>query len=351
MNQFKETFRSSTEDYLIVAEAGLNHNGDLNLAFQMIDAAKNAGAHAIKFQTFKASEFCGDPDQLFTYKSQGVEITESMLEMFQRYELKAENWLEIKKYCDKREIVFFSTPQNISDLELLLPLKIPFIKIGSDDLTNIPLIENFATHGIPLILSSGMSDAEKIEEALSAAGYYSAKPVALLVCTSLYPTEPGETNLLRLSTLRQKYPDLCIGFSDHTQGSVAAVASIGLGATIFEKHFTLDKSLPGPDHWFSPDPVELKSWVESIKNGFLSLGSGVLEPANRELEMIKMARRSVLTLSSIAKGEELTLQNVGLRRPGGGMTPTQFKGILGKFAARDLPASHLINFGDFDESY
>lgn len=350
MNQFSEIFKSSTDDYLIVAEVGLNHNGDLDLVFKMIDEAKSAGAHAIKFQTFKATEFCGDPNQLFTYKSQGIEKTESMLEMFQRYELKAESWAEIKEYCDKREIVFFSTPQNISDLELLLPLGIPYIKIGSDDLTNIPLIENFATHGVPLILSSGMSDADKIEEALSAAGYYDGKPVALLVCTSLYPTEPAETNLLRISTLREKYPELCIGFSDHTQGSVAAVASVGLGAKIFEKHFTLDKGLPGPDHWFSPDPVELKLWVESIKNGFLTLGNGLLEPANRELDMIKLARRSVLTLSSISKGEEFTLQNVGLRRPGGGMTPSQFKGILGKYAVRDLPASYLLDMGDFNES-
>jgi N-acetylneuraminate synthase/N,N'-diacetyllegionaminate synthase len=272
-----------------------------------------------------------------------------MLEMFQRYELKAESWAEIKKYCDKRDIVFFSTPQNISDLQLLLPLDIPYIKVGSDDLTNIPLIENFSTHGIPLILSSGMSDAEKIEEALSAAGYYTGKPVALLVCTSLYPTEPAETNLLRLSTLREKYPDLCIGFSDHTQGNVAAVTAVGLGAKIFEKHFTLDKDLPGPDHWFSPDPVELKSWIDSIKNSFLSLGNGLLEPANRELEMIKLARRSVLTLSSIYKGEEFTLQNLGLRRPGGGMSPSQLKVILGKYAARDLPASHLLEVEDCNE--
>ena len=248
----------------IIAEVGINHNGSIDTALQMIEVAKRAGADAVKFQTFRASEFVGDPDQQFTYRSQGRQVNESMLAMFTRYELPSAAWVGIKAECDRQGIIFMSTPQNRSDLDLLLEVGLPAVKIGSDDFTNLPLIRSYAQTGLPMILSCGMSDLSEVHQALDAAGGFDGYPVALLLCTSQYPTPPIDVNLRKLRTLQGAFPGLVTGFSDHTQGPLAASLAVALGAAIFEKHFTLDHDQPGPDHWFSEDPVGLESWVQEF---------------------------------------------------------------------------------------
>lgn len=330
----------------VIAEVGINHNGELPKALEMIRVAKASGADCVKFQTFAAKEFCGDPTQMFTYSSQGKQVTESMLAMFQRYELPRAAWREIKQECDRHEIVFMSTPQNRSDLDVLLEVGVPAIKVGSDDFTNLPLIRSYAQTGLPLILSCGMSDLAEVHQALDAAGALDGYPLALLLCTSQYPTPPADVNVRKLKTLQAAFPGLVTGFSDHTQGPLAASLAVALGAVIFEKHFTLDQNLPGPDHWFSENPASLALWVESIRKSTVMLGSELVRPTKAELEMRKIARRSVVALSAIAKGELLTATNVGLRRPGHGLPPSFLEQVLGAKAARDLAAGDVLNVGD-----
>lgn len=332
-----------------VAEVGINHNGELPLAFRMIDAAKAAGADAVKFQTFKAEEFCGDPDQTFTYKSQGKAVTESMLRMFQRYEFPPETWRAIKAHCADVGITFFSSPQNASDLELLQQVGVPAIKVGSDDFTNLPLLRSFAAAGLPLILSCGMSDMAEVHQALEAVGWFEGNSIALLLCTSQYPTPPEDVNLAKLTTLQQAFPRLLVGFSDHTQGALAAALAVARGARIFEKHFTLDHNFPGPDHWFSEEPAGLADWIQAIRNADVLLGSPYLRPTTSEREMRLLARRSVVALRNIARGEVLDQTNTGLRRPGGGLPPSMVDRVWGLQAARDIKKGERLTLGDMQK--
>lgn len=329
-----------------IAEVGINHNGDLALAKRMIDAAKAAGADAVKFQTFKAEEFCGDPGQTFTYQSQGQTVTESMLGMFQRYEFPPEAWQEIKSHCEVVGITFFSTPQNRSDLDLLMGIGVPAVKVGSDDFTNLPLLRDYAETGLPLILSCGMSDLAEVHQALDAVGWFDGYPVALLLCTSQYPTPPEDVNIVKLTTLQQAFPGLLVGFSDHTQGPLAAALAVARGARVFEKHFTLSHDLPGPDHWFSEEPDGLAEWIATIHSSAVLLGSPFVRPTKAELDMRKLARRSIVALRDISLGERLDKDNLGLRRPGGGLQPDMINKILGLSATRDISKGELLSLGD-----
>lgn len=329
-----------------IAEVGINHNGDLAIAKRMIDAAKAAGADAVKFQTFKAEEFCGDQNQTFTYQSQGKQVTESMLEMFRRYEFPPESWHEIKAHCGAVGITFFSTPQNPSDLELLLKIGVPALKVGSDDFTNLPLIRSYIKSRLPLILSCGMSDLAEVHQALEAANWFDGYPVALMLCTSQYPTPPMDVNIAKLTTLQQAFPGLLVGFSDHTQGPLAAALAVSRGARIFEKHFTLDKGMPGPDHWFSEDPAGLTDWIASIRTADIMLGSPLITPTNAERQMRLIARRSVVALRDIKPGETFDGANTGLRRPGGGLSPDFIDNVIGLTATREIKKGERLSLGD-----
>lgn len=250
---------------VVIAEAGLCHNGDIERALEMVRVAADAGCDIVKFQTFKAREFCQPSDPLF--------------HEFKRSELPESAWALLKAECVKNDIGFLSTPQNRSDLDILIATGIDAIKVGSDDFCNVPLLNDYASEGLPMILSCGMSSMEDVYAALSATD---AVPRALLVCTSLYPCKTRYANLARITTLRE-FHDLPIGFSDHTQGVLAASVAVGLGACIFEKHFTLDRSLPGPDHWYAADPAELSDYVRVIHTAYLAVGDGIVEPSAMEL--------------------------------------------------------------------
>ncbi len=330
----------------IVAEAGINHNGELDKALEMIRAARRAGADAVKFQTFKAAEFVGDPDQTYTYRSQGKDITESMLAMFRRYELPREAWFAVKAECDRQGIVFLSTPQNRSDLDLLLEIGIPAVKIGSDDFTNLPLLTSYAETGLPLILSCGMADLAEIYRSLEAVGALDGYPTVLLLCTSQYPTPPGDVNLAKLASLRAAFPELTLGFSDHTEGPVASSVAVGFGAALFEKHFTLSRDLPGPDHRFSETPDSLRDWVTAIRTAHAMIGSPILRPTESEREMRRIARRSVVATRDIRQGETFTAANLAVRRPGTGLPPDMLERILGGVSTRPIKAGEPLTLGD-----
>ena len=331
----------------IVGEAGINHNGQIEKAFEMIKVAKKAGLSAIKFQTFKSDEFIGDPHLMFTYKSQGKEITESMLEMFRRYEFSRDEWFEIKKKCDQEQIMFLSTPQNRSDLELLLELGITAIKVGSDDFTNLPLLKSYASTKLPLILSCGMADLAEIYESLDIVGSLDGYPTILLLATSQYPTPPKNVNLHKLETLSKTFPTLLLGLSDHTEGHLASSLAVAFGACLFEKHFTLDRNLPGPDHWFAEDPLGLKEWVNSINTAYEMMGDSIIRPTQDEQHMKILARRSIVSLLDIMEGDTLDNNNIGLRRPGNGLPPKMLTQVLGLKATQKIKKGTLIKLGDF----
>ncbi|OWW21313.1 N-acetylneuraminate synthase family protein [Noviherbaspirillum denitrificans] len=333
---------------LVILESGINHNGDLDKAFEMIAVAKRLGADAVKFQTFKADEFVGDPTLMFTYRSQGKEVTESMLDMFRRYEFSRSDWLAIKRRCDETGILFLSTPQNRSDLDLLLELGVPAVKVGSDDFTNLPLLRDYASAGLPMLVSCGMSDLGEVHQGLEAVGALDGHPTVLFLCTSQYPTPPADVNLLKLRTLAAAFPSVVMGFSDHTQGPLASSLAVAMGATVFEKHFTLSHDLPGPDHWFSEDPDGAGQWIKAIRTAHIMMGSAQVRPTTAEREMRTLARRSIVALQDIEPGAVLDAGNIGLRRPGNGLPPALFEKVLQRVAARKIAKGSLLELGDFN---
>ena len=331
----------------IIAEAGINHNGDVETALAMVRIARDAGADAIKFQTFRAAEVVGDPAQTYSYRSQGKDVTESMLAMFRRCELPRQAWFAIKAESDRQGIMFLSTPQNRTDLDILLEVGVPAVKVGSDDFTNLPLLKSYATTGLPIILSCGMADMTEVRNALSVVGALDGYPTVLLLCTSQYPTPPDDVNLRKLATLRAAFPNLTLGYSDHTQGPLAASVATAFGAAVFEKHFTMSHDLPGPDHWFSEDPAGLAAWVQAIRTAHAMLGIAAMQPTAAERDMRAIARRSIVAVRDIARGQTLTEDNIGLRRPGTGLPADMFEQALGRIATRDLRAGEVLKLGDF----
>jgi len=329
----------------IIAEAGINHNGELDKALAMVRVASEAGADAVKFQTFKAEEFVADPEQTYTYRSQGKDVTESMLAMFRRYELPREDWFAIKAECDRQGIVFMSTPQNRTDLDLLLEVGVPAVKVGSDDFTNLPLLKSYAATGLPLILSCGMADMAEVYRSLDAVGALDGYPTVLLLCTSQYPTPPADVNLRKLATLQAAFPALVLGFSDHTVGPLASSLAAVLGACVFEKHFTLSHALPGPDHWFSEEPGGLVELIGAIRTAHAMLGSSIVRPTAAEKENKKELRRVIVAAGNIRAGELFSESNLVMRRiPGGhGLPPHLLDLLVGRPAARSYNTGEPIS--------
>ena len=328
----------------IIAEAGINHNGDIKNALKMIDVAKKSAVNAIKFQTFKASELISDHNQKYTYKSQEKQVTESMYDMFKRYELDKDDWKKIKKQCDEKKIIFLSTPQNKTDLDLLLDIGITAIKVGSDDFTNLPLIKEYSSTGLPLLLSCGMADIAEISTSLNTIGAFDGYPTILLHTTSQYPTPVKDTNLLKLKTLENTFPDIPLGFSDHTQGSLASSLAVAFGAVVFEKHFTLDNNLPGPDQWFSENPEGLKQWCENIKKSYSMLGNSLLKPTNIERKNRNEFRRFIVAIKDIQKNEVFSRKNIDMRRTSEkkSLPPIFFEYLLGRKSVKKYSKGQAI---------
>lgn len=330
----------------VIAEAGINHNGDVSRAIDMVAAAKAAGADAVKFQTFRAAELLLDREIAFSYRSEGRTVTEPALAMFERCELSDEEWKRVAAACTGEDIVFLSTPQNDRDLALLLSLGVPAIKIGSDDFVNLPLVRRFSAAGLPLLLSCGMSDFQEISATLEAAGALSKRPVVLMLCTSEYPTPAGDVHARKLTTLRDAFPTVVMGYSDHTVGTTACVLALALGARVFEKHFTLDHDLPGPDHWFSANPGELNQWVRAIREAWTMLGRSDVLPTEAELTIRAGARRFAAALREIEAGERLDETNVGALRVAQGHVPAaQIETLTGAIASRRYKAGEAIRAG------
>lgn len=351
MNIFEIDGRKIGEDCepFIIAEAGINHNGDMSLAKKMVLAARDAGADAVKFQTFYAKDFVQDRSVTYTYKSQGKKVTEPIIDMFERAEFNHDEWHKLKKFCDNEGILFLSTAGNVSDLELLLSIGIKAVKVGSDDFVNIPLIRRYSKENIPLLLSCGMATEDEIDLTLKNAEFFNGKDMCLFLCTSQYPTHPKDVNIRKLITLQKKYPGLVVGLSDHTNGSTAACMAVALGAKIFEKHFTMDHNLPGPDHWFSETPETLKHWVNSIREAYQMLGNERLQPTEAEMKQRIEYHRSITTTHEIYTGEIFTKDNLCMKRPGNGLPASMWDAIIGKKAKKDIKRNVQLKREDIDE--
>jgi N,N'-diacetyllegionaminate synthase len=313
----------------IVAEIGINHNGDMGLAKETIISAAEAGADSVKFQNYKIKDFISDKNLIFEYQSMGKKVIESQYDMFKRCELSRDQLALLKEQADSLGINFHSTPTSIEGIEDLKTIGCKIIKNGSDFLTNLKLIRAMGETGLLTVLSTGMSTISEIRDAVNTFKKTGNTNLVLLQCTSAYPTEPEEVNLARINTLRSQF-NANVGFSDHTKGIIAAVGAVLFKSIWIEKHFTLDKTLPGPDHWFSSDPSEFKELVNAVRYAEKLIGSDEILPTKSEKISRKEFRLSCVASRDLKSGSCVTVDDIEFRRPGDGMPPSLENFLIGK---------------------
>lgn len=325
----------------IIAEAGVNHNGDPELARRLVYEAYKAGADAVKFQTFKAelvmSKFAVKAD----YQKTNTGNNESQLEMVKKLQLPYEAFTELKRYCDELGIIFMSTPFDLDSIDFLSSLKVGIIKIPSGEITNLPYLIKIGKLGLRIILSTGMATLEEIGEAIRVLRENGTGDISVLHCNTEYPTPFSDVNLRAMETIRNRF-GVEVGYSDHTLGIEVPVAAVALGATIIEKHFTLDKKLEGPDHVASLEPQELAAMVKAIRNTTEALGVPDKKPSVSETKNMVIARKSITAKRDIKKGELLTDDNLTVKRPGSGISPMRWYEVVGQVAIRDFIEDELI---------
>lgn len=329
----------------IIAEAGVNHNGNIENAFRLIDAAAEAGADYVKFQTFKAENLVSKSAKKAEYQVQNTgNKEESQLEMLRRLELSYEEHEQLIAYCHKKDIHFFSTAFDLDSLQYLFDIGLKTVKIPSGEITNLPYLRKAASLFSKVIISTGMASLAEIEEALNVFLSYgiSKDNITILHCNTEYPTPMQDVNMKAMLRIQEVFGTQ-IGYSDHTLGIEVPIAAVALGATVIEKHFTLDKTMPGPDHKASLEPEELKAMVSAIRNIEKAIsGSGVKEVSPSEKKNIPIARKSIVAIKNIRKGEIFSEENIGIKRPGTGISPMKWDEIIGKKATRNFKEDELI---------
>lgn len=329
----------------VIAEAGVNHNGDIGIAKKLVDMAVECGADAVKFQTFKAYESTGSFAEKAQYQNENDTISESQLEMIKKLELPFERFDEIKAYCNKKGIVFISTPDGIESLNYLVSLNVPLIKVGSTEVTNYGFLKQIAETNKEIILSTGMSTLGEVEKALEVMYSAGNKNIKIMHCTTDYPTDVEDVNLRAMNTMRDAFK-VPVGLSDHTIGFEAAIAAVTLGAEFIEKHITLDRSMDGPDHKASMPPDEFKNYVKYIRNTEKLLGDGIKRPTEREKIIMKQVRRSILSADDLKKGTMIEKNMLTYKRPGNGIKPELSYILIGRKLKRDLRKDEVIQWKD-----
>lgn len=322
----------------IIAEAGVNHNGSIELAKQLVDKAVFAGVDCVKFQTFKAENLVNKEAKKADYQVNNTGNNDSQLNMLKKLELSFEDFVELKKYCDDKGIMFLSTPFDHESIEFLASLNMPIFKIPSGEITNLPYLRKINSYKKEVILSTGMATIDEIQEALN---ILKDCKVKLLHCTTEYPCPYESVNMCAMLTLKEKF-NLPVGYSDHTQGIEVPIMAVSMGATVIEKHFTLDKNMEGPDHKASLEPQELKAMVDSIRNIEKAFGDGEKEPQEAEKKNIAIARKSIVAKCDIKKGEILSEENLTVKRPGNGISPMKWDEIIGTVAYKDYIEGELL---------
>lgn len=324
----------------IIAEAGVNHNGSPELAYKLIDAAKEAGADCIKFQTFRSVNLVSKSAQKADYQK-NTTGNGSQAEMLQKLEFPYDIFLKLKEYCDQIGICFLSTPFDHESIEFLNTIDMPFWKIPSGEVTNLPYLVALAQTGKPVVMSTGMCDMVEIEAAIKVLRDHGTKEIKLLHCNTEYPTPFEDVNLKAMQTMRDSF-GIEVGYSDHTKGIEVPVAAVALGAGMIEKHFTLDRNMEGPDHKASLEPGELKAMVEAIRNIEKALGDGIKRPSKSEKANRPVARKSIVAKKNIMAGEILTKENLTAKRPGNGISPMRWNEVLETRAIREFVEDELI---------
>lgn len=335
---------------IIIAEAGVNHNGSMEMAKAMVDVAADAGVDYIKFQTFKSELLVTSQAQQADYqKKQAKEEDNSQLSMLRKLELSEENHYELIDYCNERGVKFLSTAFDFKSLEFLSFLNLDFWKIPSGEITNYPYLKKIAQTHLPVVMSTGMCTNEDIERALNVIvnNGVSIKDIILLHCNTQYPTPYSDVNLRAMAEMRERF-GVKVGYSDHTEGIDVPIAAVALGACVIEKHFTLDRTLPGPDHRASLEPHELKRMVEAIRNVETALGRANKQVTSSESVNIIAARKSIVASTKIKQGELFTEDNLTVKRPGNGLSPMLWDEVIGKTAYRDFNVDELIELKNQD---
>ncbi|MBC2400054.1 N-acetylneuraminate synthase [Clostridium tetanomorphum] len=328
----------------IIAEAGVNHNGDINIAKSLIDVACEAGVNAIKFQSFKAENLVTKQAAKADYQKRTTSDG-NQYEMLKKLELSFDDHIILKKYCEEKGIMLISTPFDFQSVDLLEKLDIPLYKISSGDLTNVPLLRYISKLNKPMIVSTGMANLGEVETAIEAIEESGNDKIVLLHCTSNYPTSYEDVNLNAMITLKNAFK-LPIGYSDHTVGIEIPIAAIAMGAQVIEKHFTLHKDMEGPDHKASLNPEELKKMVLSIRNIEKAFGDGIKRCNKSEENTKKVARKSIVASTKIRKGEAISYENVTFKRPGNGISPLLIEQVIGKTAICDINIEEFITFSN-----
>jgi len=328
----------------IIAEAGVNHNGNIELAKKLIDVAVEAGVNAVKFQTFKAEKLVSKNTKKATYQKENMNSSDdSQFNMLKKLELDIDTHHELIEYCNSKNIMFLSTPFDHDSINMLDDLKLPIFKIPSGEITNLPYLRHIGKLGKKVILSTGMADIGEIENALDIlidAGTIKEN-ITVLHANTMYPTPMTDVNLKAMQTIGNTF-DIAYGYSDHTLGIEVDIAAVAMGASCIEKHFTLDKTMEGPDHKASLEPNELKAMVKAIRNIEIALGSSVKKASKSETPNIEVARKSIVASYEIKKGDILNEENLSIKRPGNGMSPMRWDEVVGSVATKDYKEDELI---------
>ena len=328
----------------IIAEAGVNHNGCLKIAIQMVDAAVAAGADAVKFQTFKAEKVIAVNAPKAGYQKETTGSDESQLEMIKKLELDETAHIQLYQYCQQKGIQFLSTPFDLESIDLLYRLGLEIFKIPSGEITNLPYLRKLGALKKRLIMSTGMADLGEIEDALDVLTAHGTPlgNITVLHCNTEYPTPFEDVNLKAMLTIRNAFPGISVGYSDHTNGIEVPITAVAMGASVIEKHFTLDRNLPGPDHRASLEPSELSAMISGIRNIEKALGNGIKRPSPSEVKNKPIARKSLVATESIKTGELFSADNITAKRPGAGISPMRWDEVLGQVAQKDYEKDEPI---------
>ena len=332
---------------LIIAEAGVNHNGDPTLAFRLVDEAKAAGADAVKFQAFSADSLVSSQAPKAAYQLETTPEEQSQRNMLRSLELSPDTFHKLAAYCAERSISFLATPFDHASIDLLAAMKLPVFKVPSGEITNLPYLRKIGALGKEIFLSTGMSTLDEVAAALDILERAGTEPssVTLLHCTTEYPAPVEEVNLHAMRTMREAFPGIKgVGYSDHTTGIVIPLAAVALGAVVIEKHFTLNRTMNGPDHKASLEPAELAQMVAAIRQVESALGDGCKTPSFSEQKNIAVVRKSIVTASRIRKGEVFSSENITTKRPGASLSPMMWDQLLGRKASRDYEQDDPIDF-------
>ncbi len=330
---------------IIIAEAGVNHNGDINLAYKLIEAAANAGADIVKFQTFNANQLATEHAEKASYQKELTDESETQRKMLQKLELSLDQHIKLIDYCNKTDIEFLSTAFDLTSIDILTNFNNKRSKIPSGEITNLPYLRRIGALGVPVILSTGMANLGEIETAidvLEKAGT-PRQQITVLHCTTEYPAPLNEVNLRAMQTIAKSF-DVAVGYSDHTEGITVPMAAVALGATVIEKHLTLDRNMKGPDHRASIEPDQFRNMVAGIRSIEIALGDSIKRPSQSEKENISIVRKSIVASKAIQKGEHFTPKNITTKRPGTGISAMQWDEVIGRIATRTYKIDELIQW-------